>query len=180
MWTFQPPAPTKTLTEKVIDAATSIVGQQETPNNSGFKDAEFEKRMKDVGWRIGESWCVYTAELIWKTAFTTAHPLYPLINKLFSGSAMITWANFVKDTTFKKGKLPQPGAICIFQHGKGWQGHAGIVTSIGSGSLFNTIEGNTNAAGGREGIEVATKQRFINLPYSERGLNLVGFIYLPG
>ncbi len=49
--------------------------------------------------------------------------------------------------------IPQRGDIVIFNFS-----HVGIVTKGGEKS-FQTIEGNTNAAGGREGYQVARKTR---------------------
>lgn len=49
--------------------------------------------------------------------------------------------------------IPQRGDIVIFNFS-----HIGIVTKGGQNS-FETIEGNTNAAGGREGYQVARKTR---------------------
>lgn len=167
-----------TLTEKVISTAQTYVGKTEKPGNSGFTDAAFEAKMKAVGFQTGQSWCAYFAELVWKEAFGKDHPLFASIDKLFSASAVATAANFKNYTLFKTGMVPKPGAVVIWRHGTGWQGHAGIVESVGNGS-FNSIEGNTNAAGGREGIEVARKTRKHPDVFKPAGLNLVTFIYPP-
>lgn len=167
------------LVDKVVAAAKAIVGQRETPGNSGFVDKVFEQRMKDTGWNKGESWCIYTTELIWKTAFGTEHPLYAEIDKLFSGSAIRTWENFCKSVHFHTGNKPKPGAIVIFRHGRGWQGHGGIVITPIITPDFPTVEGNTNSKGGREGIEVAPKFRKTGQDFKPNDLNLEGFIYLP-
>lgn len=167
------------LSEKVIAAARSIIGKKEIPGNNGFKDPVFEKRMKDVGWNKGESWCAYTAELIWKAAFTPDHPLYQEIDKLFSGSAIKTFSNFKASPHFETGTIPRYGALSIFRHGKGWMGHAGVVVPVINIDSFHNVEGNTNASGGREGIEVAEKVRKLNEAFKPDGLNLEGFVYLP-
>jgi hypothetical protein len=167
------------LSEKVIAAARSIIGQKEIPGNNGYKDPVFEERMKDTGWKKGESWCAYTTELIWKAAFTELHPLYEELDKLFSGSAIKTFTNFKGSKLFETGLTPRHGAISIFRNGKGWQGHAGIVVPVIDIKTFHNVEGNTNASGGREGIEVAQKIRYLNEPFKPKGLNLEGFIYLP-
>jgi hypothetical protein len=181
MWAFGPLKFTveHPLSEKVIAAARSIIGQKEIPGNKGFVDPVFEKRMKDTGWNKGESWCCYTTELIWKTAFTTSHYLYEEIDKLFSGSAVKTFSNFKDSPHFETGPTPRHGAISIFRHGKGWEGHAGIVIPVIDINTFHNVEGNTNASGGREGIEVAEKIRHLNEPFKANGLNIEGFIYLP-
>jgi hypothetical protein len=53
-------------------------------------------------------------------------------------------------------------------------GHVAVV--VGFNDLeFTTIEGNTNASGGREGVEVALKKRSYKF-YNPDGLQLMGFI----
>jgi hypothetical protein len=62
--------------------------------------------------------------------------------------------------------LPEPGAIFLRDAGGG-KGHAGIVVAVGD-SIVGTVEGNTNAAGSREGDCVARKTRpagYVNIGY---------------
>ena len=132
--------------------------------------------MKAVGWQIGHSWCCYFTELVAKEAFASDPDKVKAFDKLFQPSCTATYANFSGSSLFKVGKAPRPGALMVWRLGQGWKGHIGIVESAKDG-IINTIEGNTNDAGGREGIEVARKRRkhvWTNGP----GLNLVGFIYL--
>lgn len=166
--------------DKVISVARKYIGIHEKPNNSGFLDAEFQKRMEHVGWVKSYAWCTYFCELVLREAL----PQYDLIlDKLFSGSATTTYKNFELDQSgifLTSRTTPKLGAVAIFRHGVGWQGHAGIVEDIDMASnYFIDIEGNTNAAGGREGVEVSAKERKISAALTETGLNLVGFIYLP-
>ena len=166
----------------IVGVAQKYVGMQEIPGNMGFKDADFQKKMEAVGHLKGQAWCAYFAELVWKQAYTTNTPesaaVLKKLDKLFSASATATFKNFELDGTFKVGQVPMPGAIVIFRHGIGWQGHAGIVTAYANGEkTFASVEGNTNASGGREGIEVALKSRKLGLPLNKNGLNIVGFIY---
>lgn len=167
------------LVDRIVAAAKSIVGQKEQPGNSGFKDQKFEQRMKNAGWNKFAAWCVYTVEDIWDNAMGPDHKLLSVTEKLFSGSATATWANFSQSDKFKTGKVPKPGAIVIWQLGKGWQGHAAVVIEVLGGGKFTTVEGNTNASGGREGIEVAKKERKTGEAFKPNGLNLLGFVYPP-
>lgn len=162
---------------KVIQIAQSYLGKTEKPANSGFNDAEFEKKMKSVGWLKSQSWCVYFAELVYKEASESSKEI-ALLNKLFSGSATATFKSFDLDKTYKTGMIPKPGALAIWRYGNGWQGHAGIVEGVTDNTCFKSIEANTNDQGGREGYIVAKKTRYTNNPYNAKGLNLVGFIYL--
>lgn len=163
----------------VINIALSYVGKSETPNNSGFKDSVFQKKMEEVGWAKGAAWCSYFAELVYKEAACDS-VIRGLLGKLFSGSATATFKNFDLDGTYKTGKLPKPGSLAIYRHGTGWQGHAAICVGEGNPSTgtFPTVEGNTNDQGGREGYIVARKNRYIKKAFTPTGLNLVGHIYL--
>jgi hypothetical protein len=165
------------IAEKIIQVATSYIGQKEVSGNKGFISPSFQKKMQDCGWKIGQSWCAYFTELVWKEAFGKSHPLYSTLDRLFSPSATATYANFNGSQNLKVGSVPKVGALVVWRYGNGWQGHIGIVESIVSGDTFKAVEGNTNNAGGREGIEVALKTRKTGLPFRPKGLNLIGFVY---
>lgn len=183
MWSIPPiflkKQPEETLADRVVRIAKSLVGQKEISGNAGFKDPDFEKRMAEVGWKKGEAWCSYAGELVWKSAFGYDHVLYHIIDKLFSASAVQTWKNFKKSEYFKTGQVPKRGALGIYQLGDGWPGHLVIVVVDEPKPIFETVEGNTNASGGREGIEMAEKKRKTGEPFGKKKLNLLGFVYLP-
>ncbi len=61
-----------------------------------------------------------------------------------------------------------PGAIFVIDHGAG-KGHTGLVVAVGPQNLV-TVEGNTNAEGGREGNCVAVRVR--------RRHDIMGYIVL--
>lgn len=164
------------IDSKIKTIAESYLGQREVPGNMGFKDKTFEKKMVDVGFVKSYAWCALFAELVWTEAYKGSG-LVTKLKQLFSASATTTFKNFDIDGTFKTSKEPVVGAVAIWRHGSGWQGHAGIVTKV-VGDTIHTVEGNTNAAGGREGIEVAAKKRkWKGQPYQANGLNIVGFIH---
>lgn len=161
--------------KKIAAVALSYVGKREVPGNMGFTDQQFEAKMKAVGFVKSYAWCALFAELVWTESYAgDAHALAK-IKALFSASATTTFKNFDIDKSFKTSQTPVVGAVAIWRHGNGWQGHAGVVVGISSEAI-RTVEGNTNAEGGREGVEVATKLRKLKAPYSPTGLNLVGFI----
>lgn len=162
--------------KRLIEIAQKYVGQREIDGNLGFRDKTFEARMKAVGWRKTDSWCCYFMEMVAKEAVEVDGPEYKAFDWLFAPSCTATYANFAGSKMFKVGKVPKPGCLVVWRLGQGWKGHIGMVVNIKDG-FMETIEGNTNAAGGREGIEVARKRRrvgFTNGP----GLNIVGYIYL--
>jgi hypothetical protein len=162
--------------QEIALIASKYLGKRETPNNSGFKDKDFEKRMRDVGWDKGQSWCVYFCELVWMEAYAKNDEVKRRITELFSGSATATYKNFDLNKIFTVSQTPVIGAIAIYRYGSDWRGHAAIVEKI-LPNATQGIDGNTNDDGGREGIEVARKIRKIKKPYTSTGLNLVGFIH---
>lgn len=161
----------------IIALAKSFVGNKEVSGNSGFKNADFEKLMKDVGWYKGAPWCAFFTKLIWQKAYAKTE-FIKAVTRCANGGAMVTFTSFKENSGFKTGKIPKNGAIAIWQHGNSWQGHAGIVINATyAANTFQTVEGNTNISGSREGDSVAIKLRTTERPFKKDGLNLVGFIY---
>jgi surface antigen len=162
------------MKDKIVTIAKSYIGKTEKANNSGFNDAIFEQRMKETGWVKGASWCSYFAELVWSEAYKGTE-LESEVKSTFNGSATATYKNFDL-AKWTVSKVPQIGALAVWRHGSGWQGHIGIVVDVAELS-FKTVEGNTNDKGGREGYIVALKNRSIKTFYQANGLNLIGFVY---
>jgi len=61
------------------------------------------------------------------------------------------------DRAFDDPALVRPGAVFVIDHGSG-RGHAGLVTAVVGGEI-ETIEGNTNLRGSREGDGVLARVR---------------------
>lgn len=171
------------LRQLAVDIAEGYVGQREKKNNGGFLNANFEKKMRSIGFQTGHAWCAYFTELIWVEAYTAVNPsMLPHLKKLFSGSVMATRNNFRSETAkslgFMFSSTAKPGDLAVWQsRANKTQGHIAIVTEAVTDKtkLFSTIEGNTNSAGGREGIEVARKCRKYAIGESA-SLILLGFI----
>lgn len=168
------------INQLIVNVANSYLGQQEIRGNRGFIDEVFERKMRTVGWDTGQAWCAYFAELVWKEAYAHHNSfMIAELNELFSGSAVRTYSNFRKSRRFSAESIPVPGALVVWQKYVGeephWQGHIGVVVSEPDETgKYWAIEGNTNAAGGREGIEVAKK---LNIVGARRGsLREKGFI----
>lgn len=164
-------------TQKTVsEIALSYLGEKEVPGNMGFTDKVFEKKMYDVGFRKTYAWCSLFLELCVKEGNPN---FYKANEKLFSASATTTYKNF--DIAGKTSVTPKIGCGVIWRHGNGWQGHAGIVVGFDPvKGTMDTIEGNGNAEGGREGLEVVKKTRKLKTPFSANGLNLVGFLFFEG
>lgn len=164
------------IADRIVNIAKSYIGQNEIENNIGFKDPAFQKKITDMGWAKGHAWCSYFAELVWKEAYKDNPIIVHGLDRLFSASTIATFTNFRGNRLFNVTMKPVVGSVVIWRYGKSLQGHAGIVTAIINDFKFETIEGNTNNDGSREGNQVAMKIRKLAEPFSSRGLNLLGFI----
>jgi|SRR5436190_1980704 len=143
-----------TLSEKALEIATKEIGNQEIPLGSNWGE-HVKKYLHSVGIDFPASWCM--AFVYWcysEAAKEMSIPSFPLFR---SGGVLNTWNHTPPN---HKVTAPIPGDIFIEDHGHGL-GHTGIVESI-DGQFVNTIEGNTNTNGSREGVEVERKKRTIS------------------
>jgi hypothetical protein len=169
-------------TDNIIQSALSFLGQEETDGNSGFINPEFQAEMQRVGWQKGEAWCATFAELVFSKAYQGS-PLLTELEKLFSKSAVQTYLNFDKSdwkTQNENGTpimVPVVGALAVWRMGNSSAGHIGVVVNVISPTEFETVEGNTNDDGSREGVEVAIKKRKVTYGMLKNRLNLLGFVY---
>lgn len=172
----------------VLEFAQHHVGFKEEPGNMGFKDPAFDTKMRQVGFENTWAWCAFFAELCWASpTYDGKWKVFTSISDNFSANAVKTYHNFKNDysglfRTFVDG-IPEPGDIVIWEKRRGGEpvkkdiwtvGHAGIIESA-TETEFVSIEGNSNDAGGREGIEVARKIRTYTYKKKD-GLALKGFI----
>jgi len=176
------------MQDAVVEFARNHVGFREEPGNMGFKNPAFDTKMRQVGFENTWAWCALFAELCWSyPTYDNKWKVVQSISDNFSANAVRTYENFEKDDTglFRvfNDEIPSPGDIVIWDKRKRgvpvkngiWTiGHAGIVEAAEYTS-FTSIEGNSNSASGREGIEVSRKERDYN--YSKQdGLGVKGFI----
>ena len=164
------------IRKTILTTAMMYKGQKEKPGNSGFVNPNFEKEMLEVGWKVGESWCAYFVKLVFKKSLS---PQLIGFYNLISPSAVATYSNFRDKSPRNISKVPSEGDIFIMQKYKGghktWQGHIGLVAQVENDSFW-TLEGNSNAQGGREGVEVASLKRKIDFVVKPNGLTLIAFI----
>lgn len=165
-----------TRPEFIVAAARFYLGQREKKGNKGFESAAFEKEMKSVGWYVGAPWCMFFVKLIWKKAYKGDPRLLDVVTRMLNGSALMSLNNMENNGTFTVSDQPLPGSIAIWRQGISTSGHAAIVTPFSSINTFQTVEGNTNAHGSREGEVVAEKLRTLKRDFKAAGLNLEGFI----
>lgn len=169
----------ETINNLIIKQALKYVGERELKGNSGFENETFWMKMEAVGFNPGEAWCALFAELVWREGYGFYNSLFGLqLEKLFSESAVATFNNFRKSDWITSLE-PEPADLVIWQMYKDgrphWSGHAGIVSKVFTED-FDSIEGNTNASGGREGVEVAIKRRPLDFTPKNHGLVLKGFV----
>lgn len=163
---------------KAVRKARRLIGIDETGNNAGFDNAKFEALMKKYGWRKGWAWCMSFVRAMWMESYKH---LRNDLGYLLSHSTVTTWNNFVKNKSgkFETSQKPTIGAIVIWRKYAGGvatsKGHAGIVEKINNDGTIQTIEGNTNEAGSREGETIARKTRKLDFT-NPNGLRMLGFI----
>ncbi len=172
----------ETINGCIVSFAVEYIGQEEIKGNMGFKDEQFNKYMKDTGFKKGHAWCAYFAELCYIQGYQDFDTSKLMdVAKYFSAGAVRTYRNFSKAEGWTVDKKPEAGCVVIWQkwvkgkpHPKGY-GHAAIVVEVFDDHII-TVEGNTNKAGGREGIGVFEKKRKFNFE-STSGLRMLGFIH---
>jgi hypothetical protein len=167
------------IEKEIVKAAYEFLGEEEIRGNKGFKNSRFEDLMKAVGWKVGQAWCSYFVELVWRWAYSQQNSIIAAeLEGLFSGGAVATFSAFEKSPDFETTRSPGVGSVVIWQYYANgvarWQGHAGIVIRVHE-NYFETIEGNTNDDGVREGYEVALRLRKYNYN-TQDGLRIKGFI----
>jgi peptidoglycan hydrolase-like protein with peptidoglycan-binding domain len=148
------------LLEKAVSMAESQLGILEEPpgSNRGVMVEQFQSR---AGISPGDPWCA--AFVYW--CFAEAAGAAGLSNPLpRTGSCMYHWDHakghrIVKQRATNDPSLLMPGHIFIINHGN-YRGHTGIVTSVKNGYV-QTIEGNSNTGGSREGVGVVSLSRKI-------------------
>lgn len=144
--------------------------RQENPpgSNWGHPVQDF---LSSVDTHIPASWCMAFMYWLVKDAAAQLGLENPMMK---TGGCLVQWHNRLKNQiALVNGHLPdlesiQPGDIMIMDHGHGL-GHTGIVESVNADGSINTIEGNTNDTGSREGVEVDRKVRHVAAP-------IIGFL----
>jgi surface antigen len=140
-----------TLQEKALEIAVSQIGQEEKPRGSNWGEP-VKSYLAVVGITFPASWCM--AFMYW-CFYQAAKELGRTIPLVKTGGVLNAWQ---KAPASAKVTDPQPGDIFIQDHGHGL-GHTGIVVKVNKDGTIDTIEGNTNDTGSREGYEVCRRTR---------------------
>ncbi len=144
----------------VLDVASKEVGVLEEPpgSNGGRRVEEYQRT---VGVAKGDAWCVAFVFWCFKQAAADLGVMNPMANECRTGGVLDLWnraRRAAKVKTITTGAaldnpgVLRPGMVFIIETGGG-RGHTGIVSRI-VGNRLETIEGNTNDGGSREGIGV--------------------------
>lgn len=163
------------INQKILDVARKYIGQKELTGNIFKDDTELGAKLHAAGQKDGDPWCALFCEVVFKEAFPER---FKELDVLFSSSAVKTFKNF-RDAAYSIGELPSVGWLVVWRkYVKGqpeWQGHIGIVSKVNADGTFESIEGNTNTEGSREGIEVAERPHRLNKDVND-GLRVIGFV----
>lgn len=151
------------LAQEALFVATTQIDIKEEGNNGG---PEVKRYLKSVGLNTGNAWCM--AFVYWSVDLAAKKLGLP--NPLIkTGGVLDQWNRCTLRLLPSRSSAVKPGDIFIIDFGAG-KGHTGFIEKI-TGGLFQTIEGNTNDEGSREGYEVARRERSITA--------FKGFIQLP-
>lgn len=141
------------LSKIIVETALTQLGIEEKPKGSNAGQ-EVETYLKSVGLGKGFPWCMSFVYWVVKTSCVkTSHP--NLLIK--TGGVLKQWNESQK----LRVENPEPGDVFIMDYGKG-KGHAGLVIEVLPNGTVNTVEGNTNIDGSREGYAVCKHNRKIS------------------
>jgi len=141
-----------------IDFAIQEIGKEEVPRGSNWGPS-VQKYLRSVGINFPAAWCmafVYWCFEGWESMTATENPL------IKTGSVLQQWSQISKK--YKVDMAAEPlyidrGDIFIMDFGGGL-GHCGFVEKFNTETgLLETIEGNTNDEGVRDGFEVCRRTR---------------------
>jgi hypothetical protein len=161
----------------LIEAARKDLGKKEKPGNLGFEDKELEKKMREVKWQPGWSWCSNILEKWFRDAYPERAQE---MDGYFVPSATATFRN-LKNAGYKVSMIPTVGALVFWQRMHDgvaqWQGHTGVVVEVYDDKHFLSIEGNASNSGSSNGDGVYEVKRKVK-DVVNNGLRVLGFVSL--
>jgi len=177
----------------ITEIANAYIGEKEKHNNRGFENPFLETKMKSkqIGWRRGWPWCAAIVKLWVIEYYQQGNALLTDEQKKYISSLSVgvlrSYQSLKKTFPALWSASPSPDTIVCWQHYNNGRptmfGHTGICTSSSivyddGREVFRTIEGNTNAAGSRNGDRVAVKERTVSRVAPNNGLELLGFFHI--
>jgi hypothetical protein len=161
---ISPPEAENEFLAKVLEVASGEVGVLEDPPGSN-KGERVEQYMATVGVEPGDPWCVAFVFFCFSTAAKAQGIPNPMVTKKCkTGGVLDLWnrarengvAVVLQEDALGDPSKVKPGMIFIISTGNG-HGHTGLVSRV-MGNRLETIEGNTNDGGSREGIGVFRRE----------------------
>jgi len=152
------------ITVEALKVAESQIGvHEEGGNNKGVKVGEY---LSSVGLPQGYAWCQSFIYWCFKKASANLAAANPVPK---TAGVLAHWNNTIYG---KKVAVPEVGDLFVMDFGKG-MGHIGFVSKVDLvNKTFETIEGNSNDEGSREGYEVAHRTGKLSRKFS----SVKGFI----
>ena len=151
------------LSAESLFVANTQLDIREERSNAGPEVARY---LRSVNLPVGHPWCM--AFVYW--CVQVAADRLKLENPLVRTAGVLRqWNECTCRKIPGRSGAVKPGDIFIMDFGGG-KGHTGFVTGVKPG-IIETIEGNTNDEGSREGVEVCRRERPIS--------SIKGFIQLP-
>lgn len=154
------------IRDEALQVAISQLGKAEDPIGSNWGHP-IQDYLDSVGISFAAAWCMAFVYWCYKQASISLDIPNPVIE---TGGVLNCWnktnpANrIMRQTAMDNPNILLPGYQCIMNFGQGI-GHTFFIESVDvSNGLINTIEGNSNTDGSREGYEVVRHQRKISNP----------------
>lgn len=145
-----------TLQQKALEIAITQIGHEENPRGSNWGEP-VKTYLNSVGISFPASWCMAFIYWCFEKANEQLHGEWNLEAPTplpRTAAVLDAWGRARNKFSVI---FPQPGDIFIQDHGHGL-GHTGIVEHVNDDTV-DTIEGNTNDTGSREGYEVCRRTR---------------------
>lgn len=148
----------KALADRTLEIAKKEVGVAEEKENWGKRVAEY---LKEAQVKTPAPWCAAFCNWVAKRAATDLGIDSPLEKVPLQAYVQSYFDYFNKQGKVVPAAKAKPGDLIVLWYPSLKRyGHIGIVEKVDvKKGIAYTIEGNTNAAGSREGEQVAAKQR---------------------
>jgi len=164
------------ISKKIVEVASRYVGIKEIPQNAGWKDKDFEKKMRDMGWIKGQAWCMYFVKLVLIEAFQELKndDMVKWCKANLNGGVLSSYRKMKSKWELLGVDNAEEGSIGIMRKGDSELGHVFIVESVNN-DVIKCIEGNTSVAGSREGDGVYRRTRMLS--YMKKSeLKIIDFV----
>ena len=145
------------LAERALKIALTQLGVKEDPKKANTGE-QVNKYLAAVGLKPGYPWCQAFVNWCYEEAAKDLQVPEPVLN---TGGVLDCWnrtaagKKIAKAALVKNPALILPGDQFIMKIGTKGAGHTGLIVSVTEepgGWVLRTVEGNTDDAGGREGI----------------------------